>query len=327
MFLKMERSNSSFMLLANQAKQRRFFTERLLPFLLLVPSLLAIGVFVYGFILWSAYVSLSNWNSVAMDLSFAGIKNYIFLFQDFRFLSDFRNTIVFTILLVVASLVLGILLAVVIDNRIRGESFFRNLFIFPMSISLIVSGVIWQWLLNPTSGYNKILAGLGVDNLPLWYTNTKILLSFPFGEIRFGIPVAQFSILFAVLWSICGFVMAIFLSGLRSIPDELREAARLDGASEFQIFRLVILPLLRPVMVSVVIMVGHISLKIFDLVYAMTGPGAGFVTDMPGVYMFETTFRANHYARGAAIATVMLVLVSMLIVPYLISNWRKEVDR
>jgi glucose/mannose transport system permease protein len=305
-------------------KRRRFYQERLLPFLLLLPSLAAVAVFVYGFILWTTYVSFSNWNSAVMNLSFAGIKNYLYLFNDFRFQADFRNTVVFTMLFIASSLILGIMLAVFLDARLKGETFFRNLFVFPMAISFVVTGVVWQWLLNPSSGYNRVLKAVGMDEPPMWYVDTTILLPTPMGEIEFGIPVAQFSLLAAVLWQMSGFVTAMFLSGLRAIPDELREAARLDGASELQLFVKVILPMLRAVTVSVVIIVGHISLKIFDLVYAMTGPGAAFVTDMPGIYMFETTFRGHQYGQGAAIATIMLVFVSLLIVPYLISSRRKE---
>jgi glucose/mannose transport system permease protein len=116
----------------------------------------------------------------------------------------------------------------------------------------------------------------------------------------------------------------MYLAGLRSVSDDLREAARVDGATESQIFRKVILPQLKPISMSLIIILAHISLKIFDLIYAMTGPGAMFVTDVPGVYMFETTFRGNHYAQGAGIAMIMLLLVSVLIVPYLVSSFRKE---
>lgn len=306
------------------AKKRRFLADKLLPFLLLLPSFAAIGVLVYAFIIWTGYVSLSNWNQTLMDLSFAGFKNYAYLFQDYRFQADFRNTIVFTAMFVLSGTVLGLLLAVLLDSHVKGEAFFRNLFVFPMSISFIVSGVAWQWLLNPSSGFNKIFQSVGVENPPLWYVDTKILLAVPVGEIEFGIPVAQFSILIAVLWQISGFAMAMFLSGLRTIPDDVREAGRIDGASEFQVFYKIILPMLRPITVSVVIILGHISLKIFDLVYVMTGPGAAFVTDMPGIHMFETTFRGNQYAQGAVIAIMMLLFVSILIVPYLISSRRKE---
>ena len=197
-----------------------------------------------------------------------------------------------------------------LDRRIRGESVFRNIFIFPMALSFIVTGVVWQWIFNPSTGVNLLLKEWGLEKLPQWYVDTRVIPGVEWGQISFGIPLALIAVVIAAVWQLSGFAMAMYLAGLRAIPEELREAARVDGANEWQVFRKVVLPQLRPITWSVVIILGHISLKIFDLIYAMTGPGAMFVTDMPGVYMFETTFRGNHYAQGAAIAVIMLLLVS-----------------
>jgi glucose/mannose transport system permease protein len=131
----------------------------------------------------------------------------------------------------------------------------------------------------------------------------------------------------AAVWQMSGFCMAMFLAGLRGIPEELREAARVDGASESQIFWRVIFPLLRPITLSAVIILGHISLKIFDLIYVMTKGGPGFSTDLPSLYMFDATFQQNLYSRGAAIATMLLLMVAILIVPYLIWNLRGETEQ
>ncbi|WP_370875849.1 carbohydrate ABC transporter permease [Caldalkalibacillus uzonensis] len=288
--------------------------------LFIMPSIAAVGIFVYGFISWTGYVSLTNWNTLVKDLSFAGLKNYIFLFNDYRFQSDLRNTLFFTLFFIFGTLGLGFLLAVLIDQNIRQESLFRNIFMFPMALSFVVTGVVWQWLLNPSTGVNLILAKLGMENLPRWYTDTSIAFSFPLGNIEFGIPVAIIAVVIAAVWQMTGFSLAMYLAGLRAIPDELKEAARVDGATEFQIYRKIIFPMLLPITISITIIMAHISLKIFDLIYAMTGPGANFVTDVPGVYMFETTFRGNFYANGAAIAMIMLIFVAIFIVPYLIAN-------
>lgn len=155
---------------------------------------------------------------------------------------------------------------------------------------------------------------------PKWYTDTNILAGFGWGKIEFGLPVAIKAVVIAAVWQMTGFALAMYLAGLRGIPDDIREAARMDGCTEFQLYRKIIIPLLKPITVSVIIMMAHISLKIFDLIYAMTGPGANFVTDVPGVNMFETTFRGNYYANGAAIAIIMLLSVAIFIVPYLWSN-------
>nr|WP_273130296.1 sugar ABC transporter permease [Bacillus weihaiensis] len=287
-----------------------------------MPSFLLILVFVYGFIGWTGYVSVSSWNTLVPDFSFVGLKNYLYLFQDFRFQADLRNTLFFTVLFIGFVILSGMGLAILLDQKIKAEPVFRNLFFFPMALSFVVTGVVWQWLLNPSTGVNLFLAKLGLDSK--WYTDTTILGGLQWGKIEFGIPVALLAVVIAAVWQMTGFSLAMYLAGLRGIPDEVREAARMDGASEWMIYRKIILPLLRPITVSVIIIMAHISLKIFDLIYAMTGPGANFVTDVPGVYMFETTFRGNYYANGAAIAIIMLVSVAIFIVPYLISSRKAE---
>lgn len=296
--------------------------DHLMAIAFLLPSLLLIAIFVYGFISWTGYVSLSNYHTLVPDFTFAGLKNYIHLFKDFRFQSGLRNTLFFTIFFILIVIILGLSLAILIDQKLKGESLFRNIFLFPMALSFIVTGVVWQWLLNPTTGFNQMLKFFGIT--PKWYTDTNILAGFEWGSIEFGLPVAIISVVIAAVWQMTGFSLAMYLAGLRGIPEELREAARMDGASEFQVYMKVVLPLLMPITMSVVIIMGHMSLKIFDLVYAMTGPGANFVTDVPGVYMFEETFRANNYANGAAIAMVMLVLVAVVIIPYLWSSRRGD---
>lgn len=296
-------------------RKRKLSKDQWTAIAFLLPSIILILVFVYGFIGWTGYVSLSNYNSLIPDFSFAGLKNYMYLFQDFRFQADLRNTLFFTILFIGAVIVIGMGLAILLDQKLKGESVFRNIFLFPMALSFVVTGVVWQWLLNPSTGFNQFLSVFGIQ--PKWYTDTTILAGFEWGSIEFGLPVAIIAVVIAAVWQMTGFSLAMYLAGLRGIPDELREAARMDGASEFQVYWKIVLPMLAPITMSVIIIMAHISLKIFDLIYAMTGSGANFVTDVPGVYMFETTFRGNYYANGAAIAMIMLLLVAVFIVPYL----------
>ncbi|GAF17788.1 beta-glucoside-regulated ABC transport system, permease component 1 [Bacillus sp. JCM 19046] len=303
-------------------KKKRRSTDQWTAIAFLLPSLILIGIFVYGFISWTGYVSLSNWNTLAPDFSFAGLSNYTRLFEDFRFQSGLRNTLFFTLFFIAGVIILGLGIAIMLDKKLFGEGFFRNIFLFPMALSFVVTGVIWQWLLNPSTGFNDFLAFFNIQ--PLWYTDTTILGGFQWGEIEFGVPVAILAVVLAAIWQMTGFSLAMYLAGLRGIPDELREAARVDGATESQIYRKIVIPMLRPITLSVIIIMAHISLKIFDLVYAMTGPGANFVTDVPGLYMFETTFRGNYYGQGAAIAMIMLVFVALFIVPYLWNNKRRE---
>jgi glucose/mannose transport system permease protein len=316
---------------------RRVTRDRVVSLALIAPSILAIAVFVYGMIAWTGYVSFSNANDLTFDLSLRGLGNYQSVFNNIRFQLDLRNTVVFTISFVAISLVVGLFLASLIDRRIRGESFFRSLFLFPLAISFIVTGVVWKWLLTPSSGVNALF---GLDPATnKWFTDPtvfhiatnsaagRVLNDIGLGFLasnEFGVPIALMSVVIAAVWQMSGFVMALYLAGLRGIPDELREAARVDGASEWQVFRRVVFPLLTPVTVTAVIILGHISLKIYDLQVAMTGVGPGFATDFPASYMWQTAFNDNQFAKGAAVATVILVLVATLIVPYLIWNRRQE---
>ncbi|WP_099302953.1 carbohydrate ABC transporter permease [Bacillus sp. Marseille-P3800] len=308
--------------IATPKRKKRRSTDQWTAIAFLLPSLVLIAIFVYGFISWTGYVSLSNWNTLAPDFSFAGLSNYTRLFDDFRFQSGLRNTLFFTVFFIAGVITLGLSIAIMLDKKMFGEGFFRNIFLFPMALSFVVTGVIWQWLLNPSTGFNDFLAFFNIQ--PLWYTDTTIIGGFQWGQIEFGIPVAILAVVLAAIWQMTGFSLAMYLAGLRGIPDELREAARVDGATEAQVYCKIVIPMLRPITLSVVIIMAHISLKIFDLVYAMTGPGANFVTDVPGLYMFETTFRGNYYAQGAAIAMIMLFFVALFIVPYLWNNRRRE---
>ena len=289
--------------------------ERVVPVLMIAPSVLAIAIFVYGFIGWTGWVSVSSWDSFVRDLSFSGLDAYRWMLGDFRYLSGLRNVVVFTVLFVGTSLLVGLLVAMALDRSPRGSPVWRTIFLFPLAISFVVTGVVWQWLLNPSAGLNIPLAGMGLEDLPLWYVSTTIVPGVNWGRIEMVIPLALIAVVVAAVWQLSGFSMAIYLAGLQGVNDELREAARVDGASERQVYRHIILPLLKPMTITIIIVLGHMALKTFDLIYTMTGPGTGYVTDVPAVYMYESTFRANQFARGAAISMSLLVLMLLLMGP------------
>lgn len=327
---------------------RRINRDRIISLLLIAPSLIAIAVFVYGFIAFTGFSSFTKWDSLTPDLTWVGERNYLRLFQEDRFLADLRNTVTFTVFFLLASITIGFLLATLLDQRIRGEGIFRSIFLFPMAISFIVTGVVWRWLLNPgtvqtgSSGVNLLFENIGLGFLRWgWFTDPTIwhitpgsglgqwLTQIGLGGLTspyIGISLAMLSVVIAATWQMSGYTMAMYLAGLRGIPEELREAARVDGASEIQIYRHIIIPLLRPITLSAVIVLGHISLKIFDLVVSMTGKGPAFATDVPAYFMWETTFRGNNFAQGAAIATILLITVAFLVVPYLINQIRSEAE-
>jgi glucose/mannose transport system permease protein len=330
---------------------RKLSRDRGIAFLLITPSVLLIAVFVYGFIGFTFFSSFTKWDSITPDFTWVGLRNFVRLFRTTptdRFLCDLRNTVTFTALFLVACLVIGFLLAMLLDKHIRGESLFRNIILFPMAISYIVTGVAWRWLLSPgtvetgSTGVNQLFDKVGLGFLKWgWFTDPTILYIKPdsgFGQLLsnvglgglaspyVGISLAMISVVIAATWQMSGYVMAMYLAALRAIPSDVREAARIDGASEFQIYRLVIIPMLKPITLSAIIILGHMSLKIFDLVVSMTGPGPAFATDVPAFFMWDTTFRGGNFAQGSAIAIILLLLVAVLIVPYLVRTIRPEVE-
>jgi glucose/mannose transport system permease protein len=205
-----------------------------------------------------------------------------------------------------------------LDQKVKAEGVFRTVYLFPMALSFVVTGVVWQWIFAPGTasrlrGVNALLHGIGLDALRWkWYTDTGAIGPF---------HVALIPVIIAASWQMIGYCMAMYLAGLRGVPEELREAARVDGATEFQLYRRVILPLLAPITLSAVIILGHISLKIFDLIFAMAGADYA-PTDVPALLMYLTAFRGNQFAKGAAIGFLLLVLVAILIVPYLVTQMR-----
>jgi len=292
-----------------------FENETLFSISMLLPSMVAVAIFVYGFIGWSMRVSLSQWKGLNPDFTWVGLKQYYLLFQNNpRFTIDVRNTAVFTVGFILGCLILGLGSAILLDQKLKGEALFRGIFLFPMSISFIASGVIWGWLMNPATGnritgINLIFQTLGLKSLiSLWHSTPM-----PWGMVFTIIPA---------IWQLSGFTMALYMGGMRSISDDLREAARVDGASEFQIYRYIIFPLLQPVTLSAVIILGHMSLKIFDLIVALGNKAISL--DVPGIYMWTTTFDGTNYAQGAAIGVLMLVSVAILVIPYLVQNMRSE---
>ncbi len=292
--------------------------DRLASILFILPSIILIGIFVYFFIGWTSWVSLVNWKDIFPDFTFVGLKNYARLFENYRFTISLKNTAVFTALFLVASITIGLLLAILLDRKVRFEGLLRTIYLFPMAVSFVVTGVVWRWILNPgpggeSVGINLLFEKIGLSFLKSgWYTDPNI-----------GIK----AVVIAAVWQMSGYVMAMYLAGIRGIPVELYEAAQLDGANTMQVYRYIVIPLLRPITLGAVIVLGHISLKIFDLVFAMTGSGIGFSCDVPALFMYDTTFRGNYFSQGAAVAMMLLLFVAVLIVPYLIYSIRTEVRR
>ena len=295
---------------------RRRYRARSWPsaLLLVAPSLIAVGVFVYGFLGWNLRVSFTSWRGLTPRYDFVGLRNYFALWQDERWLIDLNNIIVFTIVFVAGALGLGFALAFLIDRGVRGEGFLRSVYLLPMAISFIATGIVWRWLLDngtgpETTGLNRLLSIVGLGFLRSdWHRSTS------------GWAVAAVAL--PAGWALSGYVMTLFLAAMRTVPQSLREAARVDGASETQVFWHITRPLLRPVLLSAVVILVHVSLKAFDLLYALDQRNLKIET--PSLYMWFTTFDGGFYNRGATIATLLLLGVALLTAPYIRYAIRKE---
>lgn len=288
--------------------------KRWLPAMaLLAPSVILLAIFVYGFIGITFSISLNEQKGSGAEGTFIGIDNYTALLDDQRFHIDIWNTVLFSSVFIGVSLALGLGLAILLDQKFKGEGFFRSVYLLPMAISFIVSGVIWRWLMNPADGDRTTGLNLLFENLGLDFLVNEWHLTPTWGMAAIALPA---------IWQMSGYTMALFLAGLRSIPDEVKEAARMDGASEFAIYWRIILPMISPVALSAVVILGHISLKVFDLIIAIAGKQ--LILDVPAIYMWSTTYDAYNFGRGATLAMYILVSVAVFVVPYLILTNRKE---
>jgi glucose/mannose transport system permease protein len=291
------------------------------PGLLLVsPSILLIGFFVYGLIGWSVNISTTNSNSrfervagVAQD-AHIGFSNYATLFGSTDFIQSLKHLGILAVVYIIGSLFFGMLWALLLEKGVRAEGLFRAVYLFPMAVSMFASGVVWNWLLNSDTG--KTATGLNqlFDFAGLGFLKNHWWVSSP----TWGIA----AIAMPAIWQLSGYIMALFLAGFRGIPGDLREAARIDGATEFQLYRHVLFPQLSPIALSALIILGHMSLKMFDIIMAISGE-KNVYTSVPMVTMWTLTGQQD-FARAAAVAIILLVLVALLVVPYLVHTSRQE---
>ena len=282
---------------------------RWLPFAVLLPSLVAVAVFVYGFTLWTFGISFTS-SSLLPVYDWVGLAQYEALFTNERWWVACKNILVYGSLLIFISMSLGLLMAIFLDQKIRGEGFLRTVYLYPMSISLIVSGVAWKWLLNPGLGVEKLMIEFGFKNFQFdWIIDPEM---------------AIYTVVIAGVWQVTGFVMVLFLAGLRRIDDSIIAAAKIDGAGLFRIYTQIIIPDLRPIFFSILLVLFHIVIKSFDLVVALTNGGPGYATDLPAVFMYAHTFARNHIALGSVSAIILLAGVLAIIIPYLYSQKKIE---
>lgn len=283
--------------------------EQRLPMIVVSPLFAASLVFVYGFILWTVWISFTH-SRVLPSYDFAGLLQYERLWITPRWHVALFNLVIFWALFVILCLGIGMLLAILLDQRIRIEGVIRTIYLYPMALSFVVTGTVWKWILNPGLGIERVVQHAGFEGFRFdWLVNPDY---------------AIYTVVIAGVWQSSGYAMALFLAGLRSVDDELLKAAAIDGAGPFRIYTRIVLPMLRPVLMSVVIILSHLAIKSFDLVMALTGGGPGYATDMPATFMYAFAFQRSELGLAAASAVMMLMTVVVIIVPYLYSELRRR---
>lgn len=285
------------------------FARAWLPRLVLAPSFAVILLFVYGFIVFTAYLSTTN-STLLPRYDYVGMLNYRKLFAQPSWWTALNNLAIFGTLYITICTAVGLMLAIFLDQKIRGEGFLRPIYLYPMALSFIVTGMAWKWFLDPGIGLEQVVRGWGWE-------------SFSFNWIK-DREMAIYTIVIAAVWQSSGFVMAMFLAGLRGIDVEIMRAAQIDGASAFRLYRRIVIPMLRPAFLSAFVVLAHLAIKSYDLVIALTGGGPGRATELPATFMYSYTFTRNQMGVGAASAVIMLAMVASIMVPYLYSELRHE---
>ncbi|MEM5529428.1 sugar ABC transporter permease [Gammaproteobacteria bacterium AS21] len=291
---------------------KRPFTDKLadsLPKVVLAPSFLIVMVCIYGYVLWTIALSFTK-SRMLPQWKFVGFDQYTKLMNNDRWSVATENLIIFGGLFILICLALGIIMAILLDQKIRQEGMLRTIYLYPMAISFIVTGTAWKWLLNPSIGIEKIVRDWGFSNFTFdWLVNSEMVV---------------FCLVIAAVWQSSGFVMALFLAGLRGVDQEIIKAAQLDGANMPTIYRRIILPSLKPVFFSAFVILSHIAIKSFDLVTALTGGGPGYSSDLPANFMYAHAFTRSQMGLGAASGVIMLGGVLAILIPYLYSELRNK---
>jgi glucose/mannose transport system permease protein len=283
--------------------------QDLIPRLVLSPSLAAVLVFVYGFIGFTVVLSFTD-SKMLPSYDWVGFKNYVTLFRLSHWTTSLTNLAIFASLYIVICTAIGLMLAILLDQKIRGEGVLRPIYLYPMALSFIVTGTAWKWFLDP---------GIGLENtMHLWGWE-----SFSFTWIKDS-RMAIYCVVIAAVWQTSGFVMAMFLAGLRGIDNEILKAAQIDGASNWRLYRRIVIPLLRPAFLSAFVILSHLAIKSYDLVIALTGGGPGRATELPATFMYSYTFTRNQMGIGATSAVIMLMTIAAIMIPYLYAELKEK---
>ncbi len=283
--------------------------QDIIPKLVLSPSIAAMVVFVYGFIVFTVWLSFTD-SKMLPSHDWVGLENYVTLWGLSHWWTALSNLAIFASLYIVICTAIGLTLAIFLDQKIRGEGVLRPIYLYPMALSFIVTGTAWKWFLDP---------GIGLQNtMHLWGWE-----SFTFEWIK-DRDMAIYTLVIAAVWQTSGFVMAMFLAGLRGIDNEILKAAQIDGASNWNLYRRIVIPLLRPAFMSAFVILAHLAVKSYDLVIALTGGGPGRATELPATFMYSYTFTRNQMGVGASSAVIMLMMIAAIMTPYLYAELKEK---
>ncbi|NHI19408.1 sugar ABC transporter permease [Phycicoccus endophyticus] len=290
-----------------------------LPGLLLVsPSILLVGVFVYWLITKNVLTSLQRSTDFVTDrvINPGGYRNYTQLLASSQYQHALFNLLVLTVVFLAGTMAMGLLWSVLLERGVRGEGVFRSVYLFPMAVSFVAAGVVWRWLLSPAQGEGQ---AVGLNQLFIKLHLPGLQNGWWSADSRFSMAAMALP----AIWQLSGYVMALFLAGFRGISQDQREAARIDGASEWQIYRHVLFPQLSPIALSALIIIGHQSMKMFDLIYSIAGPNS-YKAEVPATLMWTQLFSKSDAQAAAVNATILLILVAVVVVPYLVYTNKVE---
>ncbi|MBW6422888.1 sugar ABC transporter permease [Rhizobium sp. XQZ8] len=291
---------------------KRKFWQNIMATLSLLPAWAVLLVAYTGSMIWSIQISFTSSRALPSN-NFVGFDQYRRLFSTSRWLVSLENLVIFGVLFVVICLVLGFLLAVALDQRIRFENGFRTIFLYPHAMSFIVTGLIWQWMMNPTLGIQKSVRDLGWESFAFDWIGSRDL--------------AIYALVVAGVWQAAGLVMVLMLAGLRGVDAELWKATRVDGIPAWRVYISIVLPLIKPMIVTSVVLLGIGVVKSYDLVVALTGGGPGMASELPGKFVMDYLFERQNIALAQAASTVMLITVLAVLVPWLYMQYFRKSGR
>lgn len=266
-----------------------------------IPMILTAAVVFVGGTIWTVVYSFTD-SRLLPRLRFAGLEQYERLWSSERWLVSIENLLVYGILSLIFSLVIGFVLAALLDQKIRFEDTFRTIFLYPFALSFIVTGLVWQWLLNPELGLQNVVRSLGFE-------------SFTFDPL-YNADIVIYGILIAGLWQGTGLIMCLMLAGLRGIDEDIWKAARVDGIPMWKTYLFIVIPMMRPVFITTLVLIASGIVKLYDLVVAQTGGGPGGASEVPAKYVYDYMFSAQNLGQGFAASTMMLLSVAIIVVPW-----------